>query len=332
VKVVRICFLALGVSVFAALAASNRLDTVTGAPSSLAETNQIVAREFSELMETDDAAAEEIDGWILENQKFALQGAGVPREELNRRIRKRQETVRAAYLHFIRRHPDYARARLAFASFLEDIQEDGEALEQLLKAKEINPGSPVVWNNLANYYGQNGPVTNAFAYYQKAIDLDPRQSVYYRNFGATVFLFRHEAAGYFGISEQQAFDKGLLLYSNAQRLAPTNFLLAADIAAAYYGIKPPRYEQALKAWNTALELANGSLQKGGVQIHLARVNLGAGNLAEARANLAAVTNAELAELKSRLLQDLEAKEHEASGGATNPVPSLATNTPAASRE
>jgi len=265
--------------------------------------------EYEQLMEVDNVAATEIDGWIIENNKFEAEGGGVPREELLKRIHDRRKPVREAYENFIKRYPNHGEGRLAFASFLEDSGDMDGALEQMLKAKEVDPTNPAAWNNLANYYGHFGGVTNAFTHYEKAIELDPKEPVYYQNFGTTVFLFRKDVREHYGITEQQVFDKALMLYSNAMTLDPTNFLLATDIAMTYYGIKPPRHDEAMKAWNCALTLAESDLAREGVMIHLGRTELTAGNFTKAREYLNAVTHAELAELKERVMRSLEAKEN-----------------------
>lgn len=276
---------------------------------SITFTNDPVQAEYERVMEMDDAAATEIDAWIVANNKFEEQGGGVPREELLNRIRQRRAPVRKAYEDFIQCHPNHGDGRLAFASFLEDSGDLDGALEQMLKAKEVDPTNPAAWNNLANYYGHFGGVTNSFTHYEKAIELDPKEPVYYQNFGTTVFLFRKDAREHYGITEQQVFDKALMLYSNAMTLDPTNFLLATDIAMTYYGIKPPRHDEAMKAWNHALNLAESDLAREGVIIHLARTEGIATNFAKAREYLNAVTNAELQELKGRVLRSLESKEN-----------------------
>lgn len=310
---------------------TNRIEAVDHASAArVTSTNDPVELEYQKLMEDDDAALTEIDGWIKENQRFAEQGAGVPKDELNRRILKRVEPVRAAYDDFLKRNPNHANAHLAYASFLEDIHEEDAALEHMLKARDADPKNPAAWNNLANHYGHFGDVTNAFYHYEQAIGLDPKEPVYYHNFGTAVFLFRQDVIAYYGITEPQVFDKALLLYSNSLRLDPTNFLLATDIAMTYYGIKPTRTDDALKSWGEALKLADGSLQREGVLIHLARFKLNAGRFAEAREHLNCVTNAELAELKTRVLRNLEAREHPDVAASTNIVPVAATNVPSPS--
>lgn len=300
---------------------TNRIQAVSSASvPGVAGTNDPVELAFQKLMEDDDAALTEIDGWIQENNRFAEQGAGVPPHELNARIRKRVEPVKRAYEEFIQQHPKHGRARLAFASLLEETGDEPAALEQMLKAKEVEPNNPAAWNNLANFYGHRSPVTNAFTHYEKAIELDPQEPVYYHNFGTTVFLFRKDAMEHYGINEQQVFDKALTLYSNAMALDGGNFLMASDVAMSFYGIKPLRNEAAIAAWERALAAAAGELQREGVFIHLARFKMNAGRYDEARAHLNAVTNAELQDLKRRVLRNLNEKENPTQPPGTNAPP------------
>jgi len=328
---VKFCFFLAVVALVAGVCfaePTNRIQAVSHASATEVSTNNPVELEYQKLMEDDEAALNEIDGWIKENQTFAEQGGGISKEELNRRIQKRVEPVRAAYEAFLKRNPSHGNAHLAFASFLEDIHDEDAALEHMLKAKEVDPKNPAAWNNLANYYGHFGEVTNAFYHYEKAIELDPKEPVYYHNFGTTVFLFRKDVMEYYGLKEeQQVFDKALMLYSNSMRLDPTNFLLATDIAMTYYGIKPTRTDAAIKSWQDALKLAEGSLQREGVLIHIARFKMNAGNYDEARRLLNSVTNADLGELKTRVLKNLELREHPET--ATNAVSSITTNEPSA---
>src|ERR1051325_4288763 len=171
-------------------AVSNLVTQTTGMTVNMPDPNGPVEREFKKLMEADDAAEAEVDGWIQQNQKFAEKGAAIPAEELKQRILKRLGAVREAYQDFIKRHPDHARARIAYAGLLEDLgDEDGE-LEQLEKALEIDPKIPSVYNQLANHYGHDGELKKAFEYYAKAIELEPTEPVYYQNFATTVFLFQ----------------------------------------------------------------------------------------------------------------------------------------------
>ena len=303
-------------------APSNLVTNNTGISSSAVGTNSTgtnnpLAIELQKIEDADDAAAAEVDGWIRENNDFAAKGAGIPNADLNRRIRDKFDVSRKAYQDFIQRHPNYAPARVAYASFLHDMGEEDGEFEQLQKARDLDPTIPSVWNNMANYYGEHGPTTNAFICYEKAIQLDPNEPVYYHNFGTTVYLFRKDVKEYYHINEQQVFDKAMALYAKATRLDPTNFNLASDVAMTYYGIKPLRTNDALTAWSNALTLAHDDIEREGVYIHFARIEAQAGMFADAHKRLDAVTNEFYAKLKHGVSRMLNEKEH----------PELLTNEP-----
>ncbi len=292
-------------------AVSNLVLRTTGVSITLPNPNDPVEKEYQKLLEADDDAQAEVDKWIQENNEFSAKGAGIERAEMNRRITARFAPVRKGYEDFIKQHPDHARARVAYGSFLGDLHDEDGAQEQLEKALELNSKDPAAYNNLANIYGHTGPVKKAFEYYAKAIELKPLEPVYYHNFGTTVYLFRKDAMEFYAINEQQVFDKALELYSKALKLDPTNFPLASDVAQTYYGIKPWRTEDALKAWTNTLAVAHDEIEREGVYLHLARVKLHAGRFAEARGHINAVTNSMYAELKARLIRNVNEGENPA---------------------
>jgi len=281
--------------------------------------NDPVEQEYQKLIEDDDETQAEVDKWIKDNNEFALKGAGAKPEDLNRRIKEKFAPIRKRYEDFVQRHPNHPRARVAYASFLGDMNDEEAAQVQLEKALELDPKNPAVYNNLANIYGHDGPTKKAFEYYAKAIELNPFESVYYHNFGTTVYLFRKDAREYYGITEQQVFDKALELYAKAMKLDPTNFPLASDVAQTYYGIKPTRTDDALKAWTNALAIANDEVEREGVYLHFARHKLHAERFDEARAHLKAVTNEMYTDLKKRLARNIEEQEKEAKQ-KKSPVP------------
>ncbi len=307
----------LGMALAVYAAEPLRAPTVVREGTNTATTNDEIEKEYQKLLALDDTAQAEADQWIRDNEKFAATGAGVPRAELSRKIMTRFEPVRAAYEAFITAHPKHARARVAYGGFLNDIHDEDGAQTQWEKALELDPSNPAVWNNLANHYTHDGPILKAFEYYSKAIQLNPQEPVYYHNFGTTVYLFRNDSKEFFHISEQQVFDKALELYSNAMRLDRTNFPLASDVAQTYYGIKPQRTDDALRAWTNALAIANDEIEREGVYIHFARVNLIAGRFDEARRRISAVTNAMYDTLKTRLARNIETQEQQAK---TNKAP------------
>jgi tetratricopeptide (TPR) repeat protein len=311
------------------LAVSNLIQQHTGVSVTMVNPNDPAEKELTQLMAGDEAALVEVDKWIRDNNAFAAQGAGEPREALNRRILARFESVRKDYEDFLRRYPDFARGHLAYGSFLNDIGEEEAAGAQYGKAAQLDPKNPAAWNQLANYCGEHGPLTNAFVDYAKAIELNPAEPVYYQNLATTVYLFRKDARAFYGISEEQVFDKALALYRKAVQLAPDNFPLAADYAQTYYGIRPLRTNDALGAWTNALQIAHDDNEREGVYIHLARIKMAAGRFAEAHAHLNDVTNAAFADLKHRLERNLAERENTAANtnaaGVFTNAPAVPTN-------
>jgi len=291
-----------------AFGATNEITKARPTKSDVFDTNNPVERELQKLMEQDDQAQAEVDQWIQDNNKFAEQGAGTPNSDLNARIRKRFEPVRRGYENFIQQHTNNVKARVAYAAFLGDIGDEEGSFRHLEVARELDPKDPAIWNNLANYYGHNGSLTKAFDYYTKAIELDPEESVYYHNFGTTVFLFRKDAMEHYGINEQQVFDKALDLYSKALKKDPDNFPLATDVAMTYYGIQPRRTDAGLAAWTNALSLAHDEIEREGVYLHFARMKIAAERFDEARGHLNSITNEMYADLKKRLTRNLTDKE------------------------
>jgi cytochrome c-type biogenesis protein CcmH/NrfG len=300
------------------LAVSNVIQQQTGITVEVAADS--TERELRDVMVADDAAHDEVNDWMRTN---AIPKTDVMAQaELNRRILARFDLVRQGYEKFLRNHPDHAHGYLAFGSFLNDLGDEDGAKAQYENSKQLDPKNPAVWNQLANYFGEHGGLTNAFADYTEAIRLNPTEPVYYQNFATTVYLYRTDAKEFYHLTESQVFDKALGLYQQAMRLAPDNFVLATDYAESYYGIRPLRTNDALVAWTNALQVARTDAERQGVEIHLARVKIAAGFFAEASNHLAVVTNAAYLDLKKRLVRNLAESENPATNSVTESSPKI----------
>jgi tetratricopeptide (TPR) repeat protein len=296
-------------------AVSNLVRETTGAKIEITNPNDPVEQEYFRLILADQSAQDETDRWMLENERLAAAGAGDSAATLRLRMRQRFEPVEKSYRDFLERNPKHVKGRLAFGSFLNDLGREDEAATQYLLARDLDPRNPAPWNNLANFYGHNSPVTNAFICYEKAIELDPTEPVYFQNFATTVYLFRRDATNHYRITEQQVFDKAMGLYRRALALATNDFKLATDLAQTYYGINPPRVRDALQAWNDALKLASDDDERQGVHLHLARWHRTAGDTNAARRELELITSPAFAPMKANILKSLDKK-----AGGTNAPP------------
>lgn len=304
-------------------AMSNLVVRNTGVSLHIPDPNDPVERAYRKLLAEDDAAQAEVDGWIKANQALGDQATDVETGIMRVRVKQRLDRVKQAYDEFLQLHPDHARARLAYGSFLDDTQEEGAAQVQWEKARELDPTNPAAWNNLANWYAHNSPVTKAFEYYGKAIELRPTESVYYENLAMTVYMFRRDATNYYQITEPQVFEKALALYRKALALDPDNFVLATQYAQSYYGFKPretgeetadrtarqKHFEDAMTAWGQAFKAARDDIEREGVYLHFARLQINAGRFDAARTNLNLVTNAMYLQTKQRLTKKLAGPEN-----------------------
>ena len=298
-------------------ALSNLLVKTTGVSVVAPNPSDPIEQEYGKLLVMDDEARAEIDRWINAEEEFKARGAESPAGTLSLRIRQRLDKVKKAYDDFIFKNPKHARVRVAYGSFLMESQDEAGAEAQWDEALKLDPSNPAVWNNLANHYGHRSPVKKAFEYYARAIELNPKEPVYYQNYATTVYLFRKDAMEHFNFNETQVFDKALDLYRQAIKLAPDDFILASDYAQCFYGTKPPRWEDGLKAWDAALKVARDQIEKDGVFIHRARVNLNLGRLQEAREQLNIVTNEMYLGLKATLSKKLTALESNATNRASS---------------
>ena len=301
-------------------AVSNFVHERTGAKIEIPNPNDLVEQEYVRLLLADQSADEETDRWMAENDRLAATGAGDSATTLRLRLKQRFDPVEKSYREFLERHPKHVKGRLAFGSFLNDLGREDEAAAQYLAARDLDPKNPAPWNNLANFYGHNSPVTNAFICYEKAIELDPGEPVYFQNFATTVYLFRRDATNHYQISEQQVFDKAMSLYRRALALATNDFKLATDLAQTYYGINPPRTRDALQAWNDAMKLAGDDAERQGVRLHLARWHRTDGDVEAARRELNQITDPAFTTMKGNILKSLEKKNPGTNAGPQTPRP------------
>jgi tetratricopeptide (TPR) repeat protein len=270
------------------------------------------------LMELDDTVRGQIDDMLQDEERAKLTQPQVERLSARERILQKLAPVRKQYEDFIARYPTHARGRIAYGSFLNESGDEAGAVDQWTRAKELNPREPSAWNNLANYYGHNGQVTNAMVHYARAIELEPSESVYYHNLATLVYMFRGDASAFFKKDVPAVLDDAMALYRRALELDPNNFTLATDVAQSYYGLPQFRRgpsaatdpafqhytDEALAAWTNAMHIARDDIERQGVLIHYARLNINAGRVPPARAALGGVTNGMFAATRDNLARRL----------------------------
>jgi len=293
-------------------------------PARSAPATDPIEAELRKIMADDDAAQQQVEKWTIQAQNAEGPTAPSVRAALQLKAEQRLAEVRKRYEEFLARNPRHASGHLAFGSFLCEQGLERDGVKSWETARELDPKNPAAWNNLANHYGHRGPVRKGFDYYGKAIELDSGQPVYHHNFATTVFLYRKDAMEHFKLDEQQVFDKALALYARAQELDPRDFTLATDIAQTFYGIRPPRNDAALAAWERVLKLAPGEFERQGIYLHFARIKVNMGRFDEARAHLAKVTHAHHQVVRERVTKTMEDRQKK---GLAPPAPDKAPQPP-----
>jgi tetratricopeptide (TPR) repeat protein len=299
-------------------ALTNLVAEQTGVVATVPSTNDPVAVEFQALLKADDEATDEVQHWL-----DALPGGAEVSTELKGRIDARYGGITRTYEDFIRRNPRHAPAVIAYGSFLGETGDELGMADQWEKAREMDPSNPAVWNNLAGHYAHRGPIEKAFPYFEKAIELNPREAQYWHALGTVTYLFRRDAEKYYGTDEQGVFRKAFEFYDRAMALRPLDFKLAADVAQTWYGVKPAPaaveesrksaelalVESGLRAWTNAFRLAADDAAREGVRLHYARWQIRSGRWNEARTNLDLVLDPSLEPMKARLERNWREKQN-----------------------
>ena len=134
-------------------AVSNLIQQNVGLSVSIPNPNDPAEKELHQLMIEDDAAMDEVGKWIRDNDAFAEQGAGVSEEALNARIMARLNIVRTNYENFLQRYPDSGRGHLAYASFLNNINDEQAGMLENEKARQLDPKNPEIMALYKKYTG-----------------------------------------------------------------------------------------------------------------------------------------------------------------------------------
>lgn len=192
------------------------------------------------------------------------------------------------------------------------ISEAAKSQAQAAEAGELriiqSRGDGIYWNEQANAILHQGSVSKAFELYEKAVAAYPDEPVIWQNFAVSVFLYRKDAMAYYRLNEQEVYDKAFVLYDQAMRADPENFALATDMAMSYYAVKPQRPNDALRAWQKVLKLADTEAEQQSIYVHLARTLLNAGRADEAKRFLDKVATPENATMKEILARRLRQNE------------------------
>jgi tetratricopeptide (TPR) repeat protein len=153
---------------------------------------------------------------------------------------------------------------------------------------------PDFWTVMAEAYLEHGLVSDAFHCYDTSIEEGSANSFIFHSFANLLLASRNEAAAFYRTDVERVIDQAFTLYDRALELNPTSYDLAADCAMSYYSILPRRPEQAIRAWNKALNLAQTTEQRDEALVHLSRNQVMAGQYRAAYETLGNLRSPDLA--------------------------------------
>lgn len=232
-------------------------------------------------------------------------------------------TVRAwrterAYRAFLQRHPDHVGARIMYGNFLADNGRDDEAAQQWLSVVKSHPHVAVAHNNLGEYWLHRGEIARAFAFFDRARQLDPQGAVYQYNWANAVFAYRNDAKKVYGWNTDEITAHSLEAFRKARDLDPHDFTYANAYAEMFYFTPEANWEEAYEAWLFCLRQNLDEPTRQRIYARLARVCMHLKRFDEAAEWLGKMTLPEVASYRDAL----ERKRIALLKGAPDNSPSL----------
>ncbi len=150
--------------------------------------------------------------------------------------------------------PDHLDAHFALGNLLYAGGQDAEAIECYLKVLKLNPRHSETHNNLANVYQRQGQMELAITHYKTAIEINPSYADAYGNLGNAYLVL-------------DRLEESIEQNRRALELKPSRFGSYNNRGVAFQALG--RFEEAERAFERALELAPKE-----ASVHLNLANMG----------------------------------------------------------
>ncbi len=219
-------------------------------------------------------------------------------------LRGELQSVINSYDVLIQKSPDFAAAYVAYGLLLSQVGMTREAASFLLKANKLDPGIPLVKNEMARLLAEDGKPAEALPWLMAAIDLAPKEPLYHYHLGKLLTEGRDDliATGQF---TRASLDKAMLdAFKRGAELAPDIYAYAYRQAEAYYDLETPRWDEALALWSALEQHAKPGIEQQTIRLQAANVLIKLGRPDHARALMITVTEEVLQKQKQTLLDEL----------------------------
>ena len=200
----------------------------------------------------------------------------------NATVRAQIRHLEADFRSFLRDHPQHVGALVSYGGLLYEQQREDEAVKwwhKAVAAPVSGAGDATArghaYNNLGQYYGENGRAADALRYHQRACELSPDEAMFHYNWAITCSLFRSEARQVYGWDTAEVFRRSLGGYRKARDLTPGDFAFSRGYAEALYLMPDHDWTEVCDAWKFCLKqsLEKNQRQHVYVQVALACVHL-----------------------------------------------------------
>jgi len=212
------------------------------------------------------------------------------------------------YETYLKKYPDLAAGYAAYGVLLGKIDMRRQSSAMLLKANQLDPNLPLVKNQLGNYLAEEGKPLEAVNYFLSAIKLDPNEPLYHYQLGTLLTEARDDFLKS-GDWQRPALDGAMHeAFRRAAELAPNRIEFTYRYGESFYDLEKPDWDEALKVWGTLEERLKPGLEQETVRLHAVNILIKQGKFDHARALLATVTAAPLAQQKEKLVAQLPETE------------------------
>jgi tetratricopeptide (TPR) repeat protein len=222
-------------------------------------------------------------------------------------VQWQKRRVEVGYQQFLRRHPDHARAMVAYGCYLYEEDHEPEAVKLWQRAVATDPGLAVAHNNLGEHFSHHGHADAALQYFDKARQLAPIVAMYHYNWATVCSLFRRDAERVYGWDEDEIFRQSLVAFRWARELAPQNYTFANAYACTFLLMRHPDWDEAHAAWLYCLGLPTEEAERQFNYGRLSRVCMHLGRVDEAQQWIDRMTDGQVSSMREALRHKLTAQ-------------------------
>ncbi len=243
---------------------------------------------------------------IAEHQKVlfadaAAQGRGLDEAGFKTQV----EQLTREYESLVRDNPKFAAGYASYGYMLWKISLRKQAVAMLLKANQLDPGIPLVKNELGNYLAEEGKPLEALNYFLSAVNLEPGEPLYHYQLGTLLYEARDDFLKS-GQWTRASIDHSMQeAFRHAAELAPARIEFTYRYAESFYDAQDPDWPAALKAWAVLEASAKSEVERQTMRLHQANVLILMGKRDRAQGMLDSVTDPTLAGQRQKLAAQLE---------------------------